>query len=179
MTAGSSDLRNSAGGQSGFGFEHPLNERNSGQAARMGEREMQLEEVLRVHVTTGKIVELQNETGDSVVMIPFTGKVSGNYFQGEVLDGGVDTQIIGKHGDRHHLSARYMLQGKDYMGQPCQIYIENNGEVHNHPKHQALFRTTPKIITNSKALSFLNEEILVGEGFPTDCGVDIKIYRWV
>ncbi|MFC9709001.1 DUF3237 family protein [Paenibacillus sp. NPDC056933] len=39
------------------------------------------------------------------------------------------------------------------------------------------FRTSPKIITNSKALSFLNNDIFVGEGRSTKRGVDIKIYR--
>jgi len=110
-------------------------------------------------------------------MISFAGHVTGQYFQGEVLEGGVDTQVIGKYGDRHTLSARYMLRGKDYTGEVCQIYIENNGNVHGKLK-DALFRTYPKLITNSKALSFLNTEVFVGEGVPTETGVDIRIYRW-
>ncbi|MNP27916.1 hypothetical protein D3C76_1208480 [compost metagenome] len=70
-----------------------------------------------------------------------------------------------------------MLRGKDYTGEVCQIYIENNGDVHKKLK-DALFRTYPKLITNSKALSFLNEDLFVGEGLPNELGVDIKIYRW-
>lgn len=109
-------------------------------------------------------------------MISFTGTATGNYFEGVVLDGGVDTQIIGRFGDRHSLSARYMLQGTDHTGQACEMYIENNGEIHRKLEN-ALFRTTPKIITNSKALDFLNGDILAGEGRPTDTGIDIVIYR--
>ncbi|WP_054939480.1 DUF3237 family protein [Paenibacillus ihuae] len=139
---------------------------------------MQLEEVFTVHVTIGQTAELHREDGDSVVMISFTGNVTGKYFQGEVLEGGVDTQIIGKNGDRHSLSARYMLQGKDFTGEECQIYIENNGDARNKWK-DALFRTHPKMITNSRALSFLNDDVYVAEGLPTELGVDIKIYRWV
>lgn len=138
---------------------------------------MKWEEVLTVHVKIEKTIELHHDDGDSVVMISFTGDVTGELFQGKVLDGGIDTQIIGKFGDRHTLSARYMLQGKDYTGETCQIYIENNGDVHKETK-DALFRTYPKIITNSKALSFLNDALFVGEGLPTESGVDIKIYRW-
>jgi len=134
------------------------------------------EEVLTVHVVIGKTVNLQNDSGDSVVMISFTGTATGSYFEGAVLDGGVDTQIIGRFGDRHSLSARYMLKGRDHTGQTCEIYIENNGEIHKKPQH-APFRTTPKIITNSKALDFLNGAILAGEGHPTDKGIDIVIYR--
>ena len=139
---------------------------------------LKLEEMFTVHVKIEKTIVLDSIDADSVVMISFTGHVTGEYFQGEVLEGGVDTQVISKSGDRHNLSARYMLQGKDYTGEVCQIYIENNGDAHKKWK-DALFRTYPKIITNSKALSFLNEDLFVGEGLPTDLGVDIKIYRWV
>lgn len=139
---------------------------------------MELEEVLTVHVQIEKSTELRNNDGDSVVMISFTGTVTGKYFEGTILDGGVDTQIIGRFGDRHSLSARYMLEGKDYTGQPCKIYIENNGDIHKELK-TCLFRTSPKMITDSKVLSFLNGCVLVGEGHSTESGVDIKIFRAV
>jgi hypothetical protein len=132
--------------------------------------------VFTVHVKIEKTTELHCDDGDSVVMISFTGHVTGEFFQGEVLDGGIDTQIIGKLGDRT-LSARYILQGKDYTGEACQIYIENNGDI-NQKRKDATFLTSPKMITNSKALSFLNDDLFVGEGFPTESGVNIKIYRW-
>ncbi|RUS46067.1 DUF3237 family protein [Cohnella sp. AR92] len=139
---------------------------------------MQFEEILTVHVKIGKTTELRNSDGDSVVMILFTGHATGNYFEGIVLDGGVDTQVIGKGGDRHTLSARYILQGRDHTGQPCEIYVENNGNF-NKDLRNALFRTSPKIITNSQALSFLHHALLVGEGLPTESGVDIKIFMAV
>lgn len=138
---------------------------------------MTWEEVFTVQVKIDKSAELQNNDGDTVIMISFTGQVKGDLFQGKVLDGGVDTQIISKSGS-HSLSARYMLHGKDYTGETCQIYIENNGNFHKNEK-EALFRTYPKLITNSKALSYFNDELFVAEGFPTEIGVDIKIYRWV
>ncbi|WP_078551641.1 DUF3237 family protein [Bacillus alkalicellulosilyticus] len=137
---------------------------------------MQLEEVFTVHVKIEKTIELSNNDGDSVVMISFSGNVKGKYFEGTVLEGGIDTQIIGKCEGQHTLSARYMLQGRDSNGQDCEIYIENNGTFNKNLKG-ALFRTYPKIITNSKQLSFLNNDILVGEGIPSDTGVDIKIFR--
>mgnify|MGYP000253557531 CR=1 FL=1 len=139
---------------------------------------MQLEEVLTVHVEIRKQSELRNEDGDSVVMILFTGHATGEYFEGTVLDGGVDTQVISDHGTRHTLSARYMLQGRDHTGQPCEIYIENNGTFNKDLK-DVLFRTCPKIITNSQALSFFNHALLVGEGRPTESGVDITIFMAV
>jgi hypothetical protein len=137
---------------------------------------MEYEEVLTVHVVIEKTSELRNSDYDSVVMISFTGTVTGKYFEGIVLDGGVDTQIIEKFGDRHSLSARYMLQGIDFTGQTCKIYIENNGVI-NQKLEVGLFHTSPKMITDSKALSFLHGDILIGEGHSTESGVDITIFR--
>lgn len=137
---------------------------------------MNFEEVLTVHVIIDNAIKLDNAHGDSAVMISFSGSVTGEYFQGTVLPGGIDTQIIVKSGVKHTLSARYMLEGKDYTGEACKIFIENNGDIHN-KQNDYIFRTYPKIITDSKALDFLHYDLLVGEGVATDSGVDIKIYR--
>lgn len=139
---------------------------------------MKFEEVLTVHVKTSEAIKLDSNYGDSVVMFPFIGTVTGKYFEGKVLPGGIDTQIIGRYGDRHTLSARYMLEGKDYSGESCKIYIENNGDI-DKELTDVLFRTYPKIITDSKALYFLNHDLLIGEGFPAEGGVEIKIYMAV
>ena len=137
---------------------------------------MDLEELFTVHVQIEDTVKLNNNDGDSVIMLSFAGHVTGDSFNGEILDGGVDTQIIGRFGDRHTLSARYMLEGTDYTGEPCKIFIENNGNINNKLKN-AIFRSYPKITTNSKALAFLNDDILVAEGVSTESGLDIKIYK--
>ncbi|OWR32003.1 hypothetical protein CDO73_05900 [Saccharibacillus sp. O23] len=137
---------------------------------------MEREEVLRIHVTTREASVLENEEGDTVVMIPFGGHATGPYFEGTVLEGGVDTQIIGRYGGGHTLSARYMLRGNDRDGQACEIYIENNGTF-DPALTDVMFRTAPRIVTNSKALSFLNGEPLIGEGLPAESGVEIRIYR--
>lgn len=139
---------------------------------------MELEKVLGIHVRIEQTFELHNDDGDSVVMISFTGKATGRWFQGDILEGGIDTQVIGRSGGRHTLSARYMLEGIDYEGNHCRIYIENNGNA-DKKWNDALFRTYPTIITNSKALSAWNNDLFVGEGVPTESGVDIIIYRWV
>lgn len=139
---------------------------------------MKFEEVLTVHVKIEESIELNSDYGDSVKMIPFTGTVTGKYFEGKVLSGGIDTQIIGRFGDRHTLSARYMIEGTDYKGEECKIFIENNGSMDKDIKN-ALFRTYPKIITNSKALDFLNHDLIVSEGLKEEMGINIKIYRAV
>ena len=139
---------------------------------------MKFEEVLTINIKIETAIDMKNDNGDAVVMILFTGNTKGKYFEGEVIPGGVDTQVIGKYGDRHTLSARYILEGKDYEGESCKIFIENNGNINN-KLEGILFRTYPKIITNSKALDFLNHDVLVGEGYPAEDGVKIVIYRAV
>jgi len=137
---------------------------------------MNFEEVLTVNVKIESAYDLKNDNGDSAVMILFTGNATGKYFEGNILPGGVDTQIIGKSGYKHTLSARYMIEGKDHTGENCRIFIENNGNFGNAPEG-VLFRTYPKIITDSEALDFLNHALLVGEGYPAENGVIIKIFR--
>jgi hypothetical protein len=139
---------------------------------------MKFEEVLTVHIQIEESIKLNSDYGDSVIMIPFTGIVTGKYFEGKVLSGGIDTQIIGRFGDRHTLSARYMIEGKDYKGEDCKIFIENNGNMDKKNKN-VLFRTYPKIITDSKALDFLNHDLMVGEGLKVESGINIKIFRAV
>lgn len=139
---------------------------------------MDFEELFMVHVEIKEEISLTNLYGDNVVMIPFTGSATGKYFTGKVLSGGVDTQIIEKNRDKQIISARYMLEGKDYAGESCKIYIENNGFAIKE-SNNVLFRTYPKIITDSKALNFLNQELLAGEVILTDMGLNIKLYRAV
>lgn len=85
------------------------------------------EPVLEILVETipNASIELVSEIG-CVKMIPFKGTVHGPVFTGIVEPCGVDTQITNQNEVRH-MSARYMLTGKDMDGQDCHIYIENNG----------------------------------------------------
>ncbi len=138
---------------------------------------MQLEEIMVVHVSV-KGNEVNAFTGEAggVVMIPFDATIDGKYFNGTVLPGGIDTQVIGPKGTSHTLSARYMAKGTDYTGEECFVYIENNGVICNDVEG-GYMRTTPKFVTNSKALDFLNKQLFVGKGEPDGMGVKITLYR--
>ena len=59
-------------------------------------------------------------------ILPFGGTVSGEVFNGRVLPGGADVQTVDASGVRH-MCARYMLEGEDFTGAKCRVYIENNG----------------------------------------------------
>ncbi|WP_310602122.1 DUF3237 family protein [Anaerosporobacter sp.] len=90
-------------------------------------------------------------------IILFSGECDNEYFKGHVLDGGVDTQIqsIGK---RTTLSARYILEGLDYRGNTCKIFIENNGYI----EEDGSIHTRPFIITDSSELKWLETQMKSG-----------------
>ncbi|MBR3334416.1 MAG: DUF3237 family protein [Clostridia bacterium] len=104
----------------------------------------------------------------TVVMIPFTGVSDGPYFFGKTIGTGVDTQKIGTDGS-FHLSARYMLEGKDCSGNACRIFIENQGN------EQEGF--VPRIVTDSPVLKAWESTELYStiEGIPG--GVMVRIFR--
>ena len=142
---------------------------------------MQLEEIMVVNVKIGgkEVNSFRAEDGRSVVMIPFDATIEGKYFNGEVLPGGVDTQVIGPGGATHTLSARYMAKGKDFTGADCHVYIENNGVIHGPDAGREGFymRTHPTFVTDSKALAFLNTDLFCGDSEGTPDGVKITLYR--
>ena len=125
------------------------------------------EEVLTINIkiTSYESVKTPNEM---VAMIGFEGTAKGKYFNGDILPTGVDTQ----KGDSaiRTLSARYMIKGKDFKGNPCKIFIENNAEI-GKPY------TSPTIVTDSPALDFLNHAKLWGKIDNVNGMLVIRIYK--
>ncbi len=135
-------------------------------AAEEGQ-EKTAELLLKVEVQCGEAFSVSGQDRD-IVMIPFSGTAQGPYFNGRILGEGVDVQKIDKNGKRV-LSARYMLEGEDFMGQKCRIFIENEGcpgEIYR-----------PLLVTDSQALAGWEKETLwdTVEGIPG--GVCVRIYR--
>ena len=121
-------------------------------------------------------VTLTGETG-SVRMIPFKGTVTGPVFQGIVEPCGVDTQITNQN-DVRHMSARYMLTGKDMEGNDCHVYVENNAWFTGGGPTPAPFKTVPTFITDSPALApILHRNHFVGEGLTDESGLWIRFYE--
>lgn len=131
--------------------------------------------IIRVQTDPARTVSLTGEIG-TVKMIPFGGTVEGPLFSGIVEPCGVDTQITDQNEVRH-MSARYMLTGKDNAGADCHIYIENNGWFTDGAK-PVPFKTVPTFITDSKALaSYLHRNQFVGEGVREGDGLYIRFYE--
>jgi hypothetical protein len=127
-----------------------------------------------VDVDPAQISHLKGVAGE-ILMIPFSGVVKGAIFNGRVLPGGVDTQTVDQNGVRH-MSARYMLEGLDKDGQPCRIYIDNNGWFSN--EMVMPFKTIPTFFTDSKTLApYLHSNKFRTEGYPRQGGVTIKVFE--
>ena len=132
---------------------------------------------VKVEFDNFKPVSMEGENG-SVVMIPFSGTVKGEIFEGIVEPCGVDTQVKNAAGIRH-MSARYMLTGKDKAGQDAHIYVENNGWFDENTGKMAMpFHTVPTFYTDSKVLApYLHRAQFVGEGHQLDDGLHILFFE--
>lgn len=129
-------------------------------------------EILTIEVVIDACEEVKGKTGEAA-MILFSGSVDCEAFKGKILPGGVDTQKEW-NGENRSLSARYILEGMDYTGNPCRIFIENNGVVD--PK-KGLEYTIPRILTDSDALAYLEKEELIGTITPSEQGITIHIFQ--
>jgi hypothetical protein len=103
-----------------------------------------------------------------IVMIPFGGEASGEFFHGKVIGTGVDTQKIDPDG-KVVLSARYMLEGTDAAGNACRIFVENQGG-----RDTGL---TPYIVTDSPLLSGWEDADLYATAEDIPEGVMIRILK--
>lgn len=86
--------------------------------------DVKLEEVFRILIEVGQpIIVGQDERVGRRQLIPIlSGEVKGLGFNGKVLPGGIDSQIIRPDG-KCELSARYAIR----LENGASIYIENNG----------------------------------------------------
>lgn len=122
-------------------------------------------EVMRVHVNLTGFHEVASGKG-TIRMLPFDGTVDGPYFKGTILSGAADTQKADPDGNGS-LSARYVIEGEDFEGNPCKMFIENNAPF-NAP-------TVPDIITDSPALKWLETAKLQGRLEFPDGKIEIVI----
>lgn len=125
--------------------------------------------ILKLNINLTKCIEVKGISQTARLAL-FDGSAEGEFFKGTILEGGVDTQK--EYADSSKpgtLSARYVLEGKDYTGADCRIFVENNaimGEA----------KTKPVILTDSKALSFLESAVLEGQIDTSSGELKILIY---
>lgn len=130
--------------------------------------------ILEIKIETREGFRMETKAGE-VSMIPFSGSVDCELFQGIVENWGVDTQIVDASNVRH-LSARYLLTGKDKDGNDCHIFIENNGWLENKPSRS--FKTVPTFLTDSPLLAdYLHRPAFYGTGTVEEDGLWIRFYE--
>jgi hypothetical protein len=131
---------------------------------------------LLVETYPDRIVEMDSELGH-VKMIPFGGTVQSDFFNGIIEPCGVDTQVTNQAGVRH-MSARYMLTGKDSDGKDCHIYLENNAYFTNGERPKPWI-SAPTFITDSAKLApYLHRNQFIGEGMREEDGyLHIRYYE--
>ena len=122
--------------------------------------------LLEIHVTCREAVSVEGGSR-KIVMVPFDGQAEGPLFTGRIVGTGVDTQTIENGGIT--LSARYMMEGKDAEGNPCRIFVENqgNGKSGFHP-----MIVTDSALRREWETAELSATV---EGAPG--GVTVRIYR--
>ena len=104
-------------------------------------------EVLKLYIHVNGCEKVESECA-AVQMISFDGRCDGDYFRGEILPGGVDTQIYYKD---------QLVQGIDHTGRRCRIFIENNGIMYDGETI-----TRPIIYTDSIALKWMETASMYG-----------------
>ena len=130
---------------------------------------------LTVELDLSRIVGF-SAPGRKVWMLPFYGTAHGPIFEGIIEPCGVDTQVTDAAGVKH-MSARYMLTGKDSVGQDCHIFVENEGWTTDGTKPNP-FYTVPKFLTDSEALApFLHRNCFLGEGSQDETGLHIRFFE--
>ena len=101
---------------------------------------------LLIQTDPEKTVELEGK-GCRVRMIPFSGTATGPLFQGSIAPGAVDTQITNA-AEVRHMSARYMLTGRDRRGQAQTLALGSGlpdrfPDPGSHPPPELLRRGRP------------------------------------
>ncbi len=146
---------------------------------------------IEIQVTQPIVVSQDKQWGKRQLIPIASGTVTGA-IEGEVLPGGIDSQIIDKDG-LCRLSARYAV--KTRQGET--FYIENNGirripkpfreqlfsdDMHffnQIPKDDIYFKTTPTFEIYSDSLKWLTENLFVCSAQRSATGVFLDMYKVV
>lgn len=121
---------------------------------------------LIISIDTENSMDIKGSTG-SARMVQLAGSSKCELFEGAILPGSTSTHVY-KDGILR-INFAYMLQGIDYSGKSCTIFVEDTAYVQKNKakstqsKIKEPITTHPAIFTTSSALSWLETEPLIGE----------------
>lgn len=124
-------------------------------------------EVFVFNIDIGASEEVKGSNGNAS-MIHFRGSSDCAAFKGKIVSDCADTRLQ-YSGQVQTLSARYILEGTDADGDPCKIYVENNGIDDNG------MVTEPTIITDNPDFAGLRPHPLHGT---VSWGSKLNIHMW-
>lgn len=128
-----------------------------------------------IFIDDSQISDMRSAYG-SVTFIPFTGRVESPLFTGEILPGGVDVQVEDPAGCRN-MCAKYLFRGVDAKGNPCHLFVENNGYFSAANRGEPWLNACPRFITDSPELGgYLSQARFRSEVHTAPGGVTIKIF---
>lgn len=111
-------------------------------------------EIFTFAIDIGNTSSVKGSIG-SVSMIHFMASADCENFKGKIVSDCVDTRLK-YNGQIETLSARYILMGEDANGNPCSIYVENNGIDDNG------MMTEPIVITDNPDFAWVESAKLHG-----------------
>lgn len=121
---------------------------------RPDESQSYTNEIFTFTIDIGSTTSVTGSTGKAS-MIHFGGASDCANFKGKIVSDCVDTRLK-FNGQIETLSARYILSGTDADGNPCKIYVENNGIDDNG------MVTKPVIITDNPDFAWVESAKLHG-----------------
>ena len=131
--------------------------------------------VFQIFADSTQVSNLECPYG-AVTMIPFTGRVESDLFTGEILPGACDVQIENPALSRN-MCAKYMFSGKDSAGNPCKLFVENNGYLAPVMRNDPWLPACPRFLTDSPVLGeYLCRQQFRSEVQAVDSGIEIRIY---
>lgn len=130
-----------------------------------------MQDLLTIHVIVEDCQTLKSPRGQ-INMIRFGGYCHSDCFTGDILPGGVDTQMY-LTGEPGRLSARYMLSGAAADGSSAMLFIENNGIF----DENGVCHTRPVIHTDNESLQWLCDTPLDGSISGWEQGVIIHFRK--
>lgn len=111
-----------------------------------------------------------------VTIIPFTATVESPLFTGKTRPGACDVQVENPAGSRN-MCAKYLFEGTDSEGNPCRLFVENNGYLAEVMRNDPYFHAYPKFMTDSPVLGeYLSQQRFRSEVQGRGWGVEIRVY---
>lgn len=111
----------------------------------------------KIHVNRDDMSGVEGPAGGAF-FVPFHANVESDLFTGTTRPGACDVQTEDLAKARH-MCAKYLFDGTDMDGNPCKLYVRNDGWMNPANREDPFFNACPHFITDSVKLSaYLSQE---------------------